>query len=456
MIVEDRNKNTENYYSLDCFCLKRIFCSPNRVEPSTSELRITEGSINQEYSDYSSFQSPTEDAEMQQQNRRFRRKTPVQVHPESSLQPESTPEGQEPSPSGGGGGEGVEELPYLPAPQSRAASVQQSRSSHALVSPVENNKAYRPTTRVMNRNPSADEIARLPHVLSPTKTQSDVNLSSKGNNQKNSGFRLGGKVLLPPLPVLRKGAEGDQAKQVTSKAKSLFRRKTDLDKRGDDGSGEQVVTFSLPPISSLDSGELRDQNQVVRKGGLAYDIILPSTKPSLPHIQRARFDRGPRRNLGLPETKLEPEKNLEQKLEKAEKRRLARQEEIRRQSRLRAELIEQSKVDQRDQANDRKRHLDAKLRKAAEKRKEQLDSRQAASRRRLERVRRLRRTSEGSFDQIETEDMTQEDIWNFLVSGGNELGEKEKDVAWWEKNRDNKRDEEGDRSNSKIPRYKHN
>ena len=54
------------------------------------------------------------------------------------------------------------------------------------------------------------------------------------------------------------------------------------------------------------------------------------------------------------------------------------------------------------------------------------------NRKRLERVRRQRRTSEGSLDQIKTDDMTQEDIWKFLVTRGDDE-EDSNDVPWWEK-----------------------
>lgn len=422
MNVEDHEIKSENYCDIDCFCLKRFFCSPNRVEPSKPD----KGTVGREKSQpFTVYFSPLEirgGTSNMERKRDLRSRTPAKIQ---VLSPPKTP---------------------------IVGAMHQSRSSQALVSPGEAENTYRPLTRVMNRHPSADEIANLPHI-SPNKTQSDVNLSSR-SKERNTGLSLGGRVVLPPLPIPRKGAEGDAAKPITFKAKSMFKRRNELEKRGDDGSGEQVITFSLPKLSA-EPVEIRNQNQVVRKGGMAYDIIIPSAKAPLPLIQKRHFVQSSSNNL---ECRLEPEKNLKQKLEKAERRRLARQEEIRRQRRQRSEQINQIRVGQLDQANDKARHLEAKLEKAAEKRKEQLTNRQAASRKRLERVRRQRRTSEGSFDQIETENMTQEDIWKFLVTRGND--EDSKDVPWWEKNqtgKDREREtEESERTNSKIPRYKHN
>lgn len=437
MNVEDpAESKTENESSLDCFCLKRLLCSPNRVSPSIERKnkKQTDGKTenrNIQFSNLISVTPLSENAEMQGKRKSRHSRNQSLPLPMQSPQTSNSP------------------LPLKNTKTpSRGGSVQQSRSSQALVSPIETDMTMRPTTRVMNRNPSAADIARLPHILSPKEThssQSEFNLTSpQGKDHKNTGFRIGGKVVLPPLPVWRKGAEGDAAKPVLNKTKSLFKRKNENDKKGDNGSGEQVITFSLPSINSVESVELRNQNQVIRKGGMAYDIIIPSSKTSsLPQLNRRPFDQSTRTILGEP--KLEPEKKLKRKLERAEKRRLARQEEIRRQSRIRQEQIQQSREEQRDMANDKARHLEEKLEKAAEKRKEQLDNRKAASRKRLERVQRQRRASEGSFDHIETEDMTQEDIWKFLVTKGSEEGEK--NIPWWEK-------KDGISTNTKIPRYK--
>jgi len=432
----EKINESKNYPSFDCFCLRRVFCSPNRVVPSNPTIQIVEikGGKNQPFDNFSPLDArlenlPIEDTKFRSnmtRKREERSKTPAQLQ---SLSP------------------------------SRPGSVQQSRSSHAIVSPVELENVNRPFTRVMNRNPTVEDIARLPHAT-PNKSQSDLNLSTQGREGKNPRFRIGGKVLLPPLPVLRKGAgdaaKGDAAKRdaakQTRKTKSKFRGKNDLQKEGDDGSGEQVISFSLPAITPMDSlgSEWHNQNQVVKKGGIAYDL-LPSNNFLLPELHKRNFVKSPRSHLA--KTNLEPEKDLKQKLERAERRRLARQEEVRQQSRQR-HLQFSMNQQLRNQANDKAHNLEAKLQKAAEKRREQLTNRQTASRKRLERVQRQRRTSAGSLDQIETEDMTQEDIWNFLVTRGDD--EDAKDVPWWEKNKASKDKlrpiDEGERSNSKIPR----
>jgi len=437
MIVSEEVENEDNTtFDCPCLCIRRIFCSPNRVTPLTNLGKVDTVDRQADKSFKLVISSAgqtleTESVVTMQPKREKRIRTPLRTTSMSHSSP--TP---------------------------RRTPVQQSQSSHALPAAAEEESkthsgAPRPTTRVMNRNPTAEEIATLPHI-SANKTMSDINLSStKPDTKSSSGFRLGGKIVLPPL---RKGAGGDAGKQSLSKHKSMFRKKNELEKSGDNGSGEKVITFSLPAISTMDSIELRNQNPIVRKGGMAYDIIIPSSTSKSHNVGFAGkpFDPIVKK---IPETNFESESDLRIKLEKAEKRRLAKQEEMRRLRKEREKAIQQNKEERLDHANEKARDLEARMEKAAEKRQEQLSNRQVASRKRLERVQRHRRKSEGSLDKIETEEMSREDIWKFLVTRG-EDPVTEKDIPWWEKNQQNAADksypagDKEDRRNSKIPRFK--
>ena len=41
------------------------------------------------------------------------------------------------------------------------------------------------------------------------------------------------------------------------------------------------------------------------------------------------------------------------------------------------------------------------------------------------------------MDGIETDNMTQEDIWQFLVTRGGDESDADKAIPWWEKDKDN-------------------
>lgn len=428
--VSSNDSNSNSTFDCPCFCFRRIFCSSNRVTPLPGSLESLERTWETSYKlviRSSGEPQLLSHLEAMQPKQEKRNKTPLRSHSASKT-----------------------------CPNPRKTPVQQSQSSHAFPSVgEEETKMSRPTTKVMNRNPSADEIASLPHI-GANKTMSDIHLSSTKPASENTGFRLGGKIVLPPLPTFRKGADGDATKQHSAKQKTLFRKKSDLEKGGDNGSGEKVITFSLPAISTMDSIELRNQNPVVRKGGMAYDIIIPNiNKTQLPGSIRTPFSYSPlKKDPGM---KTEREEDLQSKLERAEKRRHAKQEELLRSRKLREKAIQQNKEERLGHVNEKARHLEARMEKAAEKRQEQLTNRQVASRKRLERVRRQRRKSEGSLDHIETEDMTQEDIWKFLVTRGDNDA-KERDVPWWEKSQSGDKSlagETAERKNSRIPRHNH-
>merc|ERR1719414_174168 len=312
-----------------CFCIKRILCSPNRVSPLPFDP--IEETIESPRG-LTACHSPTtavEQPEDMQQKKEKRVKTPRMAQFQSS-------------------------------PTRRKTPVQKSQSSHVFPAVGdEDSKVPRPTTKVMNRHPSAEEIASLPHI-GANKALSDLNVSSTKPESQNAGFRLGGKIILPPLTTSRKGADGDTTKHA--KQKSLFRKKGDLNKAGDNGSGEKVITFSLPAISTVDSIELRNQNPVVRKGGMAYDLIIPSKNRA--HYPGKRLFSPPTRS---PEATMEKETELQVKLERAEKRRIAKQDEIKRLRKEREKSVQQNKEEHLGHVNEKARDLEARMTKAAEK-----------------------------------------------------------------------------------------
>merc|ERR1712168_1722466 len=289
-ISEERNYADDPKISSDCpcFCIRRILCSPNRVSPLPPET-IAETTESGTKSPRRLVYSPSIPIKSEERPEAMQEKKEKRV---------KTPRTKTLS---------------LSSPPPRRTPVQQSQSSHAFPSAGEEDiKAPRPTTKVMNKHPSVEEIATLPHI-SANKALSELNISATKPESQGAGFRLGGRIILPPLPTSRKGADGDTTKH--SNHKSLIRKKSDPEKTGDNGSGERVIQFSLPAISNVDSIELRNQNPVVRKGGMAYDLIIPSQTKS--HY--------PSRNLFSPinkplEAAVEKETELQNKLEKAEKR----------------------------------------------------------------------------------------------------------------------------------------
>merc|ERR1712142_541021 len=280
-------------------------------------------------------------------------------------------------------------------------------------------------------------------------------------------------IVLPPLSTPHEGAEGDSRKQMGPKlkpnVKSMFRRKSDYHKAGDNGSGEKVKTFSvpLPTISSsenLESTGIRHQNVLRRKGGVAYDLIIPSPSKVVTKLPPIRKYPKPRTSFLSPAPepqgwglhadrtggkspmyhcmpqKLRPRSrsDLDNKLEMAENRRRAKLAAGQAMRKKREEAILRSKVDRQDlvhgKARDLARDLDAKMAKVADKRKEQLARRQNDSRSRIERVRQqgqLGSRADRELNRVETDDMSEAEVFKFLVTRGD--GGHSKDVAWWEK-----------------------
>lgn len=353
-----------------------------------------------------------------------------------------------------------------------ASSAQHSRSELALssvgIAEEAKIKATRPKTRTINRNPTKEEIAKLPNITSV----SDTNLVAKSPSPESFGKRHAGRIILPPLSTPlstpHEGAEGDALKLMGPKHKSMFRRKSDYHKAGDNGSGEKVKTFSvpLPTISSsetigasaLESAGIRHQNVLRRKGGVSYDLIVPS--PSTTKLPPIRKYPKPRSTFLSPTPEPQgwglqtdrtgakssmyqcvPQKfrprsrsDLDNKLEMAENRRRARLAADQAMRKKREEAILRNKVDREDLMHGKARDLDAKMAKVADKRKEQLARRQNASRNRIARVRQqgqLGSQANREISRVETDDMTEAEVFKFLVTRS-DRGHNE-DVAWWEK-----------------------
>jgi len=349
-----------------------------------------------------------------------------------------------------------------------ASSAQQSRSELALssmdIAEEAKIKATRPKTRTINRNPTKEEIAKLPHITSV----SDTNLVAKSPSPETYGKRHAGRIILPPLSTPHEGAEGDALKLMGPRHKSIFRRKSDYHKAGDNGSGEKVKTFSvpLPTISSsetigasaLESAGIRHQNILRRKGGVSYDLIVPSPsstklpplkkypKPSSTFLMQTPEPQGwglqaDRTGAKSPMYHCVPQKfrprsrsDLDSKLEMAENRRRARLAAGQAMRKKREEAILRNKVEREDLMHGKARDLDAKMAKVADKRKEQLARRQDASRNRIARVRQqgqLGSQANREINRVETDDMTEAEVFKFLVTR-DDRGHNE-DVAWWEK-----------------------
>jgi len=249
-------------------------------------------------------------------------------------------------------------------------------------------------------------------------TNNKVNLLSNNNNTTlQPGISLGScSSSLTPLvlpPVVLNGKDKLSGYPAQNNQNHITRK------------GGLAYDSSFPS----DTADLGNKNVVVRRGGLAYD--LPATNTTL---KRLPTRLPPIKLATLKEKKLESE-DLKRKLEKAEKRRLARQEMVKHNTRTcrqtKEENILQNREEQIGHAKAKSEDLKERMEKAAEKRAEQLRRRQLASRKRLDRVKRQRRQSEGSISLIETQDMSKDDVWNFVTKSG----DKTEETPWWEKDK---------------------